>query len=168
MNAFERREAIIDRMKVRKFDTVYNLSAEFGVCRRTLLTDIQELVCSGYPIQANMGRGGGIHWNGSKRQFPFSDTELTALNNALAVVSAEDRVVITKLLRDKSKPEVTVKPNDLFDLLRDGISQAELARRLEVTKSLITMVLSGQRKPSAELAARIEKYKQEVLGNEGI
>ena len=82
MNALERREQIIERMKIRKFDTAFNLAYEFGVSWRTIIRDVQELSCSGHPIVADMGRGGGIRWVGSKKQFPFTDMEVAAFQEA--------------------------------------------------------------------------------------
>jgi len=159
MTAFERREQIIDRMKVRKFDTAFSLAQDFNVTERTIRNDVQELMCSGYPIQADMGRGGGIRWTGNKRQFPFTERELLALHNAIAAVSPEDKPVLEKLLRDKTPPEVEMTNNDIFELLRDGMSQAELARELGVSGALISYLLSGKKKISAELAERISIYR---------
>jgi predicted DNA-binding transcriptional regulator YafY len=47
------------------------------------LRDIQELTVSGYPIQADMGRGGGVRWIGNKKQFPFNERQKLALQNAI-------------------------------------------------------------------------------------
>jgi len=117
MSAFERREQIIDRMKVRKFDTASGLAVEFRVTERTIRSDVQELSCNGYPIQADMGRGGGIRWVGSKRQYPFTDMEVAAFHEAIACVSEKSKLVLEKMLRDNTPPEVEFDNNDLFELL---------------------------------------------------
>ncbi len=59
MTAIERREAILNALCVRRHDQVNNLANEFGVSRRTILTDIEILACS-YPIETVRGNGGGI------------------------------------------------------------------------------------------------------------
>ena len=158
MNAFERRQQIIDRMTVRKFDTAFNLAGEFGVSKCTVFRDVQELSVCGYPIQADTGRGGGIRWVGGKKQYPFSERELLALKNAIAAVSAEDKLVLENLLRDNGKPDISFNSNDIFKLLEDGKSQAELARELGISKGYLTRLLTGERLPGAELAGRISKY----------
>ena len=163
MTAFERREQIIDRMKVRKFDTALSLAHDFCVTERTIRNDVQELICSGYPIQADMGCGGGIRWTGNKRRFPFTDRELLALQNAITAASPEDKLVLEKLLCDKTRPEVKMTNNEIFELLRDGMSQAELARELGVSGALISYLLSGKKKISAELAERISIYRERKI-----
>ena len=56
----ERRAAILDRLCKRRQDTIDNLAAEFGVSRRTIRYDIEELSCA-YPIESIKGRyGGGV------------------------------------------------------------------------------------------------------------
>jgi biotin operon repressor len=164
MNALARRERIIERMKIRKFDTTYNLAVEFAVSRLTILRDIQELSVSGYPIQADMGRGGGIRWVGSKKQFPFTDRQMLAIHNAIAAASPEDKLVLEDMLRENVKPEVDA--NDIFGILSDGITQRALAAELGITESHLSRILSGQKNPSAELAERISKYRKEVLGKD--
>lgn len=77
-----------------------------------------------------MGNGGGIRWFGGKRQFPFSQRELLALHNAIALVSQEDKPVLENLLCKDIKPEVD--KNDVFGILADGITQRALAATLEL------------------------------------
>lgn len=61
MTAIERRDAILDRLCVRRHDQVKNLAEEFGVSEKTIRTDIEVLACS-YPIETVRGRhGGGIY-----------------------------------------------------------------------------------------------------------
>lgn len=56
----ERREAILETLCIRRHDTIDNLSQEFGVSRRTIRYDIEELSCA-YPIESVKGRyGGGV------------------------------------------------------------------------------------------------------------
>ena len=163
MNALERRAQIVERMKIRKFDNAFILANEFGVSAKTIYRDVQELSVSGYSIQADPGRGGGIRWIGSKRQFPFSEREMLAFRNSIATASPDDKRVLENLLLDKTKPEVEIDNNDIFELLTDGKSQAALAREIGISKSYLTRLLSGERKPSAELAIRISKLQKEVL-----
>ena len=155
MNVFERRELIIERMTIRKFDTVFNLAHEFGVSKCTIYRDVQELSINGHPIQAEPGNGGGIRWFGSKRQFPFTDREMLAIKNAIAAASPEDKPVLENLIRENRKAEV--ERNDIFGLLENGKTQRALASELGITESHLSRLLSGQKKPGAELAKRISK-----------
>lgn len=159
MSAFDRREQIIDRMKVRKFDTAASLASEFRVSKCTIFRDVQELSVNGHPIIAEPGCGGGIRWVGGKRQFPFTSEEITALKEAIATVSEKSRLALENLLRDKTKPEMEFDNNDIFGLLTDGKSQAALARELGISKGYCTRLLSGERTPGAELAERISNLK---------
>lgn len=61
MNKYERQNAILRVLKLRRFDTVYNLSIEFGVSEKTIRRDIETLSLS-EPIYTKPGRfGGGIY-----------------------------------------------------------------------------------------------------------
>jgi len=159
MTTMTRRENIIERMKIRKFDTAYNLAFEFGVSLKTVLHDIQELSVSGKPIQAEPGRGGGIRWLGGKQNFPFTEREITALHKAIALASPEDKPVLEKLIRTNEKPEID--KNDIFGLLTGDITQRAFAAELGISESHLSRVLSGRKKPSMALAAGIAKMKEE-------
>lgn len=59
MTASERRNAILEVLCLRRFDTVENLAFEFGVTGRTIRNDILMLTLQ-YPIYTSKGNGGGI------------------------------------------------------------------------------------------------------------
>lgn len=59
MTANERRNAILEVLCQRRFDTVENLAFEFGVSGRTIRNDVLILSCE-YPIYTAKGNGGGI------------------------------------------------------------------------------------------------------------
>lgn len=60
MSAVERRQALLDTIRRRRFDTYANLAFEFDVSTKTIQRDIQILMCS-YPIETVRGRyGGGV------------------------------------------------------------------------------------------------------------
>ena len=54
----ERREAILEVLCKRRQETIDNLAQEFGVSRRTIRYDIEELSWA-YPIESLPGRDGG-------------------------------------------------------------------------------------------------------------
>ena len=60
MTASERRNAILEVLCFRRFDTVANLAFEFSVTDRTIRNDILTLSLE-YPIYTTKGNGGGIH-----------------------------------------------------------------------------------------------------------
>lgn len=60
MTANERRNAILEVLCLRRFDTVENLAFEFDVSGRTIRNDILILSCE-YPIYTAKGNGGGIY-----------------------------------------------------------------------------------------------------------
>jgi len=163
MNAIARSEQIIERMKVRKFDTAYNLAFELGVSERTIRNDVMELSISGHPIQADAGRGGGIKWTGGEKRFPFSTRELFSLQNAIVCASPEDKPVLENLIRQNIKPKFD--RNGIFGILKSGITQRALAVKLGISESYLSRVLSGQRKPSAKLVEQISKYKEADNGH---
>lgn len=61
MEMAERRDAIMHLLSGRRFETIENLSVEFGVSRRTIRRDIEALSKT-EPIYTQSGRyGGGIY-----------------------------------------------------------------------------------------------------------
>ncbi len=60
MTTSERRNAILEVLCLRRFETVENLAFEFNVSGRTIRNDILSLSLE-YPIYTTQGNGGGIH-----------------------------------------------------------------------------------------------------------
>ena len=60
MTSNERRNALLEILSMRRFETLENLAFEFGVSKRTLRYDI-EILSLTYPIYTVQGNGGGIH-----------------------------------------------------------------------------------------------------------
>ena len=60
MTASERRQAILEVLSVRRYETRYNLAFEFSVNEKTIRRDI-EILSLDYPIYTTQGQGGGIH-----------------------------------------------------------------------------------------------------------
>ena len=60
MTASERRQAILEALSSRRFETRYNLAFEFSVNERTIRRDI-EILSLDYPIYTVQGTGGGIY-----------------------------------------------------------------------------------------------------------
>ena len=60
MTASERRNAILEVLCLRRFETVSNLAFEFDVTDRTIRNDIL-LLSLEYPIYTAQGNGGGIY-----------------------------------------------------------------------------------------------------------
>lgn len=56
----ERRQAIIDILCKRRYETIDNLAFEFSVSRRTIRRDI-ELLSISFPLYTIRGVGGGVH-----------------------------------------------------------------------------------------------------------
>jgi len=59
MTSSERRNAILEVLCLRRFETVANLAFEFNVTDRTIRNDILILSLD-YPIYTSKGNGGGI------------------------------------------------------------------------------------------------------------
>lgn len=59
MDCYERRQLLLDTLSIRRFDTIDNLAAEFGVSERTIRYDIDYLSCS-VPLTIIRGKYGGV------------------------------------------------------------------------------------------------------------
>ena len=60
MTSNERRNALLEILSMRRFETLENLAFEFGVSKRTIRYDI-EILSLTYPIYTVQGNRGGIH-----------------------------------------------------------------------------------------------------------
>lgn len=58
-SAIERRQEILERLSVRRVDTIGNLMIEFGVSRSTIKRDL-EIIGLSAPIYTVKGKGGGV------------------------------------------------------------------------------------------------------------
>lgn len=93
MRANERRRAILETLCERRKDTEVNLAFEFGVSRRTIVSDILELSCH-YPIYTVSGGvgGGGVYvedWYRLDCKF-FTDKQLELAERILPHLEGED------------------------------------------------------------------------------
>ena len=59
MDCYERRQLLLDTLSIRRFDTIDNLAAEFGVSERTIRYDLECLSCFA-PIYTYKGKYGGV------------------------------------------------------------------------------------------------------------
>lgn len=98
----ERREAILEVLCKRRQETIDNLAQEFGVSRRTIRYDIEELSCA-YPIESMRGRyGGGVrvadgYYVGRKYLKPEQQELLRKLAQRL---SGEDLATMNSILSE--------------------------------------------------------------------
>lgn len=102
MTPNERRKAILSALCIRREDTVENLAAEFGVSRRTILYDIEELTTA-HPIETIRGRyGGGVkiadgYYVGRKYLKPSQQELLRKLATGL---SGKDKEIMDSIFAD--------------------------------------------------------------------
>ena len=58
-SALDRRQQILEKLMLRRQDTVVNLAGEFGVNERTIRRDLC-ILSHDYPIRSIPGKGGGV------------------------------------------------------------------------------------------------------------
>lgn len=98
----ERRRAILEVLCKRRQETIDNLAQEFGVSRRTIRYDIEELSCA-YPIESVKGRyGGGVrvadgYYIGRKYLKPSQQELLKRLSEQL---NGEDLATMNSILSE--------------------------------------------------------------------
>lgn len=101
MQPNERRRKIIERISFRRYDTMKNLAAEFGVSWHTIYRDIQVL-SEEYPVIVMRGNGGGV---ALPEGYYISQKHLTpkqadAIRRNLPVVQEQDRESFESILSD--------------------------------------------------------------------
>ena len=99
MTASERRNAILEVLCLRRFETVDNLAFEFDVTGRTIRNDIL-LLSLDYPIYTIRGNGGGICVDENfKLGRPFLKEEQQELLQRLSLgLSGKDEEVMQSIL----------------------------------------------------------------------
>ena len=99
MSQSERRSAIIDVLCQKRFETVANLAARFGVSARTIRCDILALSCS-YPITTTKGHNGGVRiadWFHLYKK-SLSQQQKDLLFKLRTTLSGDDLVVMNSIL----------------------------------------------------------------------
>lgn len=107
MNAFERRQVLIELLCERRSEKMSNLAFELGVSRRTICRDIQELSLS-YPIYTECSRGkAGVYIEGSYylgKQYLHQEEE-ALLRKLVLERTGEERARLIKILERFSRPK---------------------------------------------------------------
>lgn len=114
MTAVERRVALLKLICRRRFETVSNLAAEFGVSERTIRRDINVLMQT-ESIYTQQGRyGGGVYVVDTYTidRMYFNDDELHILtkmldcvtNSCVCQLSQREKDIMKKFIADYTKP----------------------------------------------------------------
>ena len=101
----ERRQLILEALCRRRFDTMKNLSNEFGVSVRTIYYDLEVLQCS-YPIITSRGGGGGVRvMEGFFLGMKYMTNEQTALLKKLSdTLSGDELSTMQSIIKTFSNP----------------------------------------------------------------
>lgn len=104
-DTFSRRQAILDVLSARRFETMANLAFEFNVSVRTIQRDIDVLSTSA-PIYTVCGNGGGVRFMdgqySSKRYLNTIERDL--LEEMLETVPSDKRGILQGILDKFSMP----------------------------------------------------------------
>ncbi len=100
MTASERRNAILEILCMRRFETVENLAFEFGVTGRTIRNDILILSLD-YPIYTVQGNGGGIHVDENYRlgKSYLKDEQRELLERLMPNLIGKDAEIMKSILK---------------------------------------------------------------------
>lgn len=106
-SALDRRQAIMEALSDRRFETLENLATEFGVTTRTIQNDITVLGCS-VPIYTVQGNGGGIRvadgWYISRRY--LRDEHESFLRELMGGLQPDQQAKMNEILLAFAKPKV--------------------------------------------------------------
>ena len=106
-SALERRQQMLEYLSDHRSTTYSELASEFGISRRTVVRDIEELTCSA-PIFTVQGNGGGIRvadgWYLSRRY--LHDDQEALLRELLPGLQPEQQKTMESILAAFAKPQV--------------------------------------------------------------
>ncbi len=100
MTSSERRNAILEVLCLRRFETVANLAFEFNVTDRTIRNDILILSLD-YPIYTSKGNGGGIRVDENYRlgKTYLKDEQQELLQRLLPELDGKDVEVMKSIIK---------------------------------------------------------------------
>ncbi len=100
MTSSERRNAILEVLCLRRFETVANLAFEFNVTDRTIRNDILILSLD-YPIYTSKGNGGGIRVDANYRlgKSYLKDEQQELLQRLLPELDGKDAEVMKSIIK---------------------------------------------------------------------
>lgn len=101
MGPSERRQAILEHLCQKRFDTTKNLAELFGVCERTIRYDLVILTCS-YPIETSFGPYGGVrvaNWFRPDRRM-LSAEQVKLLRQIRPMLNAGDTQILDTILAE--------------------------------------------------------------------
>ncbi len=105
VTATERRQEIMNVLILRRHDTITNLASEFGVCERTIRTDITELSLQ-YPLETVTGPHGGIRladWFRPSRKV-LTQEQIAAIRKAAPFLEGKDQQALLSILTQFTAP----------------------------------------------------------------
>lgn len=104
-DTFSRRQAILDVLSSRRFETMANLAYEFNVSVRTIQRDIDILSISA-PIYTVRGNGGGVQYMEGQYSTSryLSRAERDLLEKMLEIASLDDHATLQGILDKFSLP----------------------------------------------------------------
>lgn len=107
MRAEDRRHLLMERLYQRRQDTVANLAQEFGVCVRTIESDIEALSLA-HPIETRRGRYGGcvrvMDGCYSDRRY-LSESEQSTLEAICTILDGKRLADVRSILRKFAMPQ---------------------------------------------------------------
>lgn len=106
MDAKERRNAIIEALCERRYESMENLATEFNVSRRTILRDI-DILSSSHSIYTQSGKyGGGVYVVDGYYLYKsyLADEELRVLEALRPRATSNELKILDGIIRKLSRP----------------------------------------------------------------
>ena len=111
-SALDRRQAIMEALSDRRFETIENLMTEFDVSRSTIKRDLEILGCS-VPIYTVQGNGGGIRvadgWYAGRRYLRSEQEQL--LRELMDGLQPDQQKTMQSILSAFAMPKVKESKN---------------------------------------------------------
>ena len=111
-SALDRRQAIMEALSDRRFETIENLMTEFDVSRSTIKRDLEILGCS-VPIYTVQGNGGGIRvadgWYAGRRYLRSEQEDL--LRGLMDGLQPDQQKTMQSILSAFAMPKVKETKN---------------------------------------------------------
>ena len=147
----QRRQQLIGLLRSEAIWTSAELRQELDVSQRTLMRELASLRESGYPIESDRGRGGGIRLTGrwGVERLTLDHEEVTELLFALAVMESLQSPLLSGHLKAIKQKLFQAFPNDQ----RAAVS--DLRKRIMIGDKAGTNLVENYTKPPAAVSAHL-------------
>ena len=98
-SALDRRQNLLNTLRIRQHDTVSNLAFEFQVSQATIKRDLC-ILSRNFPISTSKGHGGGVRYHGENlsREHRLTNAQMSFLRQLSKTLAPADKLALDEII----------------------------------------------------------------------